>query len=65
VWNGHLLQEKLPRLLSFAKNQKNSVAAFLSTPDIFSLFHLPLSGEALPLQELQDLQEIIENTQVG
>jgi hypothetical protein len=52
------------RLFSFAKkNQKISVADFLSTPDIFSLFHLPISKEAL--QELQDLQEIIENTQVG
>jgi hypothetical protein len=31
VWNGHLLYEKMPRLFSFAKNQKVSVAAILST----------------------------------
>lgn len=46
VWNGHYPQEKLPRLFSFAKNQKISVAAFLSITDMTSHFHLPLSEQA-------------------
>jgi hypothetical protein len=31
VWNGYYLQEKFPKLFTFAKNKKNSVADFLST----------------------------------
>jgi len=62
VWNGFFLQEKLPRLFTFAKNQKISVAAFLSTPDMSTLFHLPLSEQAY--QEFQELQEIIQSVQM-
>jgi hypothetical protein len=46
VWNDLLLHEKLPRLFTFAKNQKISVADFLSTTDLASHFHLPLSEQA-------------------
>ena len=56
------LQEKLPRLFTFAKDQKISVAAFLSTPDMSTLFHLPLSEQAY--QEFQELQEIIQSVQM-
>jgi len=62
VWNGFFLQEKLPRLFTFAKNQKIPVAAFLSTPDMSTLFHLPLSEQAY--QEFQELQEIIQSVQM-
>ena len=62
VWNGFFLQEKLPRLFTFAKDQKISVAAFLSTPDMSTLFHLPLSEQAY--QEFQELQEIIQSVQM-
>ena len=46
VWNGHYLQEKLPRLFTFAKDQKISVADFLTAPDKAVHFHLPLSEQA-------------------
>jgi len=62
VWNGHYLQEKLPRLFSFAKNQKISVAAFLSITDMTSHFHLPLSEQAH--QEYIELQGIIQGIQL-
>jgi hypothetical protein len=34
VWNGHLLQNKLPRLFTFAKNQKIGVFYFLKEVDM-------------------------------
>ena len=46
VWNGHYLQQKFPRLFNFSKNQKISVATFLSAQDIAVHFHLPLSEQA-------------------
>jgi hypothetical protein len=63
VWNGHLLQEKLPRLFSFAKTQKSSVAMFLETPNLIEHFHLPLSEQAY--QEFQELQDSVQNIQVN
>jgi hypothetical protein len=42
VWNGHLLQHKLPRLYSFAKNKNISFAAFLHNDSMEAQFHLPL-----------------------
>jgi len=54
VWNGHHLQQKLPRLFSFAKDQKISVANFLSVTDMYEHFHLPLSDQAQ--QEYLELQ---------
>ena len=62
VWNGHYLQEKLPRLFSFAKNKKFSVAAYLSITDMTSHFHLPLSEQAH--QEYIELQGIIQGIQL-
>ena len=62
VWNGHYLQEKLPRPFSFAKNQKISVAACLSITDMSSHFHLLLSKQAQ--QEYVELQGIIQDTQL-
>ncbi|CAO2201894.1 unnamed protein product [Urochloa humidicola] len=63
VWNGQLLQEKLPRLFSFAKNQKISVAKFFEAPHTAQHFHLPLSDEAH--QEYQELQNIIQDLQMN
>lgn len=62
VWNGHHLQEKLPRLFTYAKNQRISVAAFLANPHIGEQFHLPLSEQAQ--QELDELQGMIQNIQM-
>ena len=44
------------------KNQKISVADFLSVTDLASHFHLPLSEQAY--EEYQELQEIVQNIQV-
>jgi hypothetical protein len=63
IWNDHLLQDKLPRLFSFAKNKSISVAKFLSTVQMDELFHLPLPNEAW--QEYQTLQTIIQDLQVS
>jgi hypothetical protein len=46
IWNDHLLQDKCPRLFSFAKDKLISVARFLSTTQMDQLFHLPLSSDA-------------------
>ena len=62
VWNGHFLQEKLPRLFSFAKNQKISVADFVAVTDLTEHFYFPLLDQAF--QELYELQEIIQGIQV-
>jgi hypothetical protein len=43
VWNDHLLQNKFPRLFSFAKNKNVSVAQFLLNNSLKEQFHLPLS----------------------
>jgi hypothetical protein len=57
------LQEKLPRLFTFAKNQKISVVTFFETANIIDHFHLPLSEQAF--QELQELQIIVQSIQMG
>jgi hypothetical protein len=54
IWNDLLLQDKFPRLYSFAKNKSISVASILNTAQMEDLFHLPLSTEAW--QEYQALQ---------
>ena len=62
VWNNNLLQDKFPRLYSYAKNKKISVAKFLTSNTLDSQFHLPLSEQAY--QEYLGLQELIQNIQV-
>jgi hypothetical protein len=46
VWNNHLLQEKFPRLYSYAKDKRISVAKFLENNTVMAQFHLPLSEQA-------------------
>jgi hypothetical protein len=62
IWNNHLLQNKYPRLFSFAKNKNISVAQFLQNNQIENQFHLPLSVQAF--QEYQELQQCLQQTQV-
>ena len=62
VWNNNLLQDKFPRLYSYAKNKKISVAKFLTSNTLDSQFHLPLPEQAY--QEYLGLQELIQNIQV-
>jgi hypothetical protein len=53
VWNDLLLQQRFPRLFSFAKNKNISVAQFLQNNQLETQFHLPLSEQAY--LEYQDL----------
>jgi hypothetical protein len=62
VWNGHLLQQKFPRLFSFAKNKNISVAQLLLNNHLEMQFHLPLLEQAF--LEYQELQVIISSSQV-
>lgn len=70
VWNDQILREELPRLHSFAKNNKISVAKYINNhfsknkkkkyinnQSITDNFHLPMSIEAY--HELQVLNDII------
>jgi hypothetical protein len=63
IWNDHLLQDKFPRLFSFAKNKKISVAQFLQNNTIEEQFHLPLSIAAF--QEYQQMQALIQQIQIS
>jgi hypothetical protein len=63
VWNDLLLQNKFPRLYSYAKNRNISVAQFLLNNHIEEQFHLPLSIQAF--QEYQQLQDLIQNLQTS
>jgi hypothetical protein len=56
------MQIKYPRLFSFAKEKKISVAQFLLNNNLESQFHLPLSEQAF--QEYQNLQDYIQTIQV-
>ena len=62
VWNDQYLKDSLPRLFSFAKNQKISVAQFLSEENMDNNFYLPLSQQ--DNDEYQQLREIIHSLQV-
>jgi hypothetical protein len=46
IWNDNLLQQRLPRLYSFAKNKNISVATFLQNNSLERQFHLPFSEQA-------------------
>lgn len=43
IWNDNLLSQSWPQLHSFAKKTNLSSRTVWSTPNIFELFHLPLS----------------------
>jgi hypothetical protein len=45
VWNDMLMQNKFPRLFSYAKKKDISVAQFLTHNQLQEQFHLPLSVE--------------------
>jgi hypothetical protein len=47
IWNDLLLQDKFPRLFSFAKDKLISVATFFNTTQMSKLFHIPLSSESM------------------
>lgn len=57
VWNGHYLQQELPRLFSYAKNAKVSVAAYAANQATEENFHLLISVDAY--NELQILNGLL------
>jgi hypothetical protein len=63
VWNGHYLMNELPRLFSFSRNNKVSLAQFGGNPNIHANFHTPISQQAN--LELQQLHMIIEHIQTN
>jgi hypothetical protein len=63
VWNDNLLQHKFPRLYSYAKNKKISMAQFLTHNQVQDQFHLPMSVQVF--QEYQQLQLIIQQLQIS
>jgi hypothetical protein len=58
VWNGHYLSNELPRLFSFARNKRVSIAQYLANPEGQHNFHIPLSQQAL--YELNQLGQMID-----
>jgi hypothetical protein len=62
LWNDNVLESKFPRLYSFARNKKISVATFLTNNTLEAQFHLPLSEQAF--QEFQGLQAHIQALQI-
>jgi hypothetical protein len=58
VWNNQLLQNEFPRLFSFARNKKISVAKFLLNNSIEQQFYLPLLVQLF--QEYQSLQQVLQ-----
>jgi hypothetical protein len=61
VWNGHYLSNELPRLFSFAKDKKVSIAQFLANPEVQHNFYTPLSQQAL--YELNQLEHMMDQAQ--
>ena len=62
MWMGQILVETHPRAFSFAKDEDNSVAAFLGTTSLQETFHLPLSEQAHA--ETRDLQHLTSDVQL-
>lgn len=62
IWNKYNLHQQLPRLYSYAKNAKISLATYMDSPAIEENFHLPLSPEAF--NELQTLNQILNQQQL-
>jgi hypothetical protein len=62
VWNDLLLQQRFPKLFSFAKNPNISVAQFLQNNQLECQLHLLLSEQAY--LEYQELQQVISQIQV-
>jgi hypothetical protein len=57
-WHSNgLLCDQFPRLFSFALNEDVSAADMVNTPDIITMFTLPLSAQAF--QELQHLRSYL------
>jgi hypothetical protein len=63
VWNGNIMEQKFPRLYSYAKNKNILVASFLQNNQFEQQFHVPLSVQTF--QEYQEMQHIIHQTQIS
>jgi hypothetical protein len=63
LWSNVVLSTKWPYLFTFAKDTTISVKNVLLTEEISSLFHLPLTIQAM--SEYQQLLGLIQDTQVS
>jgi hypothetical protein len=63
LWSDTVLATKWPYLFTFAKDTTISVKMVLLTEEIPSLFHLPLTIQAL--EEYQQLLGLIQDTQIS
>jgi hypothetical protein len=52
LWNGNLLQQKFPRLYSFAKNKGISVATFLQNNNLEQQFYTPPPYLHMPIKNI-------------
>ena len=57
LWSSHILSFKFPRLFSFALNPDISAREIIQAEDLDSIFHLPLSQQAL--EELFEMQTLL------
>jgi hypothetical protein len=57
------MEQKIPRLYSYAKNKNISVAHFHQNNQFEQQFHVPLSVKAF--QEYQEMHDIIQQTQIS
>lgn len=62
TWNGLLLSQQFPELLSFVKNQNISVQSMMQSDQPLSNYHLPLSIEAY--NQHNYLQLILQNVHI-
>lgn len=62
LWNGQVLHQTLPELLSFCKDVNVSVHTIKSAPAVVNLFQLSLSNEAF--EQFQHLNTLIQNLQL-
>jgi hypothetical protein len=63
LWKGIVPKLSFPELYSFSKKKKITFAEVKLTPDLYSLFHLPLSVEAF--SQLGQLQSILQETHIS
>jgi hypothetical protein len=63
LWSLEILSTKWPYLFTFAKDISISVKNVIATEEFPSLFHLPLSAQAM--EEYQQFLSLVQETQVS
>ena len=62
LWADAILQQKFPELYSFAKNKKISYFEASNSPQLYDMFHLPLSQQAH--HQCSVLQDLFNHSQM-